>query len=220
MSIIPAFVNAIFTLNKKGEYPLSEGPIEGGYTRVSIICRLTQGIRYYKVKQIIALEGQMAIKQDFEISQELAYKLIEKDLMEKSLSMGEEEVEDESTEEKLEVVITGQSYKSNPSNPAGAQQNINNISYQDNNPGSYKSVVSTQSRKLEEGSPQNFAGVPDFNDSSFNSLNNAMSGGFSEGLGGGDIKIANMSSFSNGSNTVRTGSKSSSYANFEDMFNQ
>lgn len=216
MSIIPAFVNAIFTLNKKGEYPLYEGPIDGGYTKVTIISRLTQGIRYYKVKQIIAFEGQMAIKQDFEVTQDLAYKLIEKDLMEKSLSIGEED-----EESKLEVVVTGQSYKSNPSNSAGIGENQNNNSYSNNNSGSYKSVISSQSRKLEEDSPKVFAGVPDFNDPSFASLDNAMSGGFSGGLGTGDIKIANMSSFNNGQ--VPTGVRnqaSSSYANFEEMFNE
>ena len=55
MSTIPAFINAIFTLNKKGEYPLYEGEIEGGYTKVLIVSKIASGYntRYFKVNKLL-----------------------------------------------------------------------------------------------------------------------------------------------------------------------
>lgn len=214
MSTIPAFINAIFSLNKKGEYPLYEGNIEGGYTKVSIISKVASGYntRYYKVKQIIALEGQQAIVQSFDLpSQEFAYRLIEKSITEKMFSQGEDE------DEQIEVVTTGQqSHEPSSVDSARVGENKPNSTYNSSNPGTYQSVVAAQSRKLAEGySTREQTAYPDYNDSSFESLQ-SFTGTGSDEFGGSEIKIANMSSFGNGTRSNRNGAKSTSYQSLED----
>lgn len=212
MSTIPAFVNAIFTLNKKGEYPLYEGEIEGGYTKVSIVSKVASGYstRYFKVKQIIALEGQQAIIQSFDLpSQEFAYRLIEKSVTEKMYSQGEKN-------EKIEVVATRQQtntpIRDNSARVEENQIDPGNIS---DNSGTYQSVIAAQSRKLAEGSStrQKFE-YPDYNDAEFNSLQSFTGTGSNEFSAEG-IKIANMSSFGNGSSSNRNRTKGN-YSSLED----
>ena len=213
MSTIPAFVNAIFTLNKKGEFLLYEGQIDGGYTKVSIISKVASGYntRYFKVKQIIAFEGEQAIVQSFDLpSQEFAYRLIEKAIMDKTFSQGD-------NNEKIEVVTTGQqssihsipdsgTYKENEID----QSNINNSI------DTYQPVIKTHSRKFTEGlSNRSGFKYPDYNDSDFNSLQ-SLTGTGSDEFSEQGIKIANMSSFGNGSNSSRNGNKTRNFSSIED----
>lgn len=211
MSMIPAFVNAIFTLNKKGEYILYEGPIENGYTRVSVITNTVSGgynARYYKVRQIIAFEDRQAVKQSFDLpSQEFAYRLVEKSIMEKYM-VGEE---DES--ETIPVVVTGQEVKNNRSNSTGVEESQNISTDFNNSSNTYKSVVSSQSRKSESPVQSRVISEEEvFGGTSFNDLSYATgtSSNFDQEFSGG-VRIANMSSFTNGSNSNRAGNKASGY---------
>ena len=221
MSTIPAFVNAIFTLNQKGEYLLYEGEIEGGYTRVSLVSKIASGYntRYFKVKQIIAFEGKQAIVQNFDLpSQEFAYRLIEKAVTEKLYSQGEDN-------EKIEVVATGQQEQSkqpariskpNIVDPERIGEDTVYAEYNNNSSGTYQPVVSAQSRKLTEGySAGQKIDLPDYNDSGFEQLANFTGAGSGEFSGEG-IKIANMSSFGNGSNSNRNRTKGQTYSSLED----
>jgi len=217
MSTIPAFINAIFSLNKKGEFPLYEGNIEGGYTKVSIISKVASGYstRYYKVKQIIAFEGQQAIVQSFDLpSQEFAYRLIEKAITENLYLQGEDN-------EKIEVVATGQqSHESNSVDSTRVGENQSNSTYINNSSAAYQSVVTAQSRKFVEGYPaREQTTYPDYNDSSFESLQ-SFTGTGSDEFSGSEIKIANMSSFGNGSSSNRNRTKSASYESLEDALDR
>lgn len=212
MSTIPAFVNAIFTLNKKGEFLLYEGEIEGGYTRVSVISKLASGYntRYFKVKQIIALEGKQAIVQSFDLpSAEFAYRLIERAVNENVFSQGEDNG-------KIEVVTTGQQVVQQSSIVDSERVGENKVykEYNNNSIDTYQPVVAAQSRKLAEGySKGKVSAYPDYNDSEFDSLQSFTGTGADEF--GGDIKIANMSSFGNGSSPSGNGAKGS-YSSLEE----
>lgn len=206
MSTIPAFVNAVFTLNKKGEFPLYEGEIEGGYTKVSLISRIASGYstRYYKIKQIIAFEGQQAIVQSFDLpSQEFAYRIIEKAITEEMYSQGEDNG-------KIKVVATGQQVIQQPNivDPERVGENNTYKEYNNNSLDTYQPVVAAQSRKFAEEYPEReVPAYPDYNDQEFNSLQSFTGTGGDEF--GGDIKIANMSSFRNGSSSSGNGAKGS-----------
>lgn len=220
MSTIPAFINAIFTLNKKGEYPLYEGAIEGGYTKVLIVSKIASGYstRYFKVKQIIALEGQQAIIQTFDLpSQEFAYRLIEKSIIENAYTQGED------NEENIPVVITGQQQSKQPAriskpnivDPERIGEDTVYTEYNNNNAGTYQPVVTAQSRKLAEGhSKRQNMDLPDYNDAGFDQLA-AFTGTGSDEFSSGEIKIANMSSFGNGSNSNRNRTKGN-YSSLEE----
>ena len=213
MSTIPAFINAIFTLNNKGEYTLYEGEIEGGYTRVSVISKLASGYntRYFKVKQIIAFEGKQAIVQSFDLpSAEFAYRLIERAVNENAFSQGEDDG-------KIEVVTTkGESdNKSVRDDSTRVTENTPNKTSFTGNAGTYQPVIAAQSRKFAEGySARKGIDYPDYNDDEFNSLQ-SFTGTGSDGFSGEGIKIANMSSFGNGSISNRNGASSSSYESLE-----
>lgn len=218
MSTIPAFVNAIFTLNKKGEYPLYEGEIEGGYTKVSLVSKVASGYntRYFKVKQIIAFEGKQAIVQTFDLpSQEFAYRLIEKSITENIYPEGGEN-------ERIEVVTTGQQEQSkrvsqpNRINSEESEQNAVYTEYSNNSASTYQPVVSAQSRKLTEGySAGKEIDLPDYNDAGFEQLA-SFTGTGSDEFSGEGIKIANMSSFGNGSSSNRNRTKGQAYSSLEE----
>lgn len=211
MSTLPAFVNAIFTLNKKGEYVLYQGEIENGYTRVSITTNTVSGgynARYYKVKQIIAFNDHPAIKQSFDLpSQEFAYRMIEKAIMEQVMSGENHE------SESIPVIVTGQQTKNNNSTSAGVAESQNNTGNSNNSNNSYQSVIAAQSRKLNEASQSRIVSEEEvFGNTSFNDLSFATgtSSSLDQEFTGG-VKIANMSSFTNGSNSNRAGNKASGY---------
>ena len=212
MSTIPAFINAIFTLNSKGEYILYEGEIEGGYTRVSVMSKVASGYntRYFKVKQIIAFEGRQAIVQSFDLpSAEFAYRLIERSVSEKSLSS-------ENEESKIEVVTTKGNITNESSsiNSTGVTENTFNKTTNIDSPGTYQSVISAQSRKFtERHSAREGFDYPDYNDAEFNSLQSFTGTGSNDFSG--DLKVANMSSFGNGSSSSRNGAKGS-YSSLEE----
>jgi len=222
MSTIPAFINAIFTLNKKGEYPLYEGNIDGGYTKVLIVSKIASGYntRYFKVKQIIALEGQQAIIQTFDLpSQEFAYRLIEKSITENAYIQGGND------EENIPIVITGQQQqqskqparisKPNIIDPERIGEDTVYAEYNNNNVNTYQPVVTAQSRKLVEGhSKRQNMDLPDYNDAGFDQLA-AFTGTQSDEFSSGEIKIANMSSFGNGSSSNRNRTKGN-YSSLED----
>ena len=214
MSVLPAFVNAIFTLNKKGEYLLYEGEIDNGYTKVSIVTNVAQGynVRYYKVKQIIAFNDSPAIKQSFDLpSQEFAYRLVEKAIMEQVMA-------GENNESKsIPVVVTGQQSRNNYSDSTRAAENQNYSENTNNSAGTYKSVVASQSRKSNEGLQSGIISEEEvFGNTSFNDLSFATGtgSGFDQEFSGG-VKIANMSSFADGSNSNRNGNKASGYESLE-----
>lgn len=222
MSTIPAFVNAIFTLNKKGEFLLYEGNIEGGYTKVSITSKIASGYnsRYYKVKQIIAFEGQQAIVQSFDLpSQEFAYRMIEKAVTEKLYS---QEGEDDG---KIEVVTTGQQVETkqptrvsqpNIIDPERIREDSSYSEHINNSTSTYKPVISSQSGEPGKSYSKGKGFVPDYNDASFNSLESFTgSSGFNDFSESG-IKIANMSSFGNGQNSNRDRTKGNSLSALED----
>ncbi|MBQ3421207.1 MAG: hypothetical protein IJH34_05980 [Romboutsia sp.] len=216
MSLLPAFVNAVFTLNQKGEYPLYEGHIEGGFTKVTLITNVAQGynVRYYKIKQIIALEGQQAIKQSFDLpSQEFAYKIIERAIIDK-INSGE----DNEGKEEISVVVTGQHSKTNPVNTTGVAESHNIRVNTDNSDNSYQSVVASQSRKLTESSNSREINEREvFGNTSFDDLAFATrtTSNFEQEFFGG-VKIANLSSFTNESSSNRNGD-SAGYNKLESM---
>lgn len=217
MSTLPAFVNAIFTLNKKGEYVLYEGEIENGYTRVSITTNTVSGgysARYYKVKQIIAFNDHPAIKQSFDLpNQEFAYRMIERAILEQVAAGGNHE------SESIPVIVTGQQVRNNTNTAAGVAESQDYPQDSSNSSNSYKSVVAAQSRKLDENlqsgviSEKRVFGNTSFDDLSYatgtsSSLDQEFTGG---------VKIANMSSFADGSAPNRTGNKTSGYDSLESM---
>ena len=209
MSVIPALVNAIFILDSTGEYVLYEGEIENGYTKVSITVNSAQGynIRYYKVKQIIAIEGQKTIKQSFEIpSQEFAYRMIERSILDKGIGENDGEIP---------VVITGKQIRNNSSDKARVTENSYKPTNSDIGNNTYKSALSSQSgsitKSLQSGidpSAEIFGGT------SFNEISSVTgTESLSEEFSG--VKIANASSFNYGSNSTRNGNKAKTYSSLE-----